>query len=152
MNLYNGYKTSLQLVREKGTDYPAPFEIKNSASVFQLLKERIKYLNREMIIAVLMNTASHVIGVYEVATGTQDSCITDGKEIFKSALLANANRIIVVHNHVTDNCIPSIQDKLLTEKLRKAGKILTIDIIDHLIISPDSYYSFADHNEPCLQG
>ena len=68
------------------------------------------------------------------------------KVIFQIALKANASSLILAHNHPSGNCVPSEADNRLTEKLKKAGEFLDLPILDHLILTSETYYSFADEN------
>jgi DNA repair protein RadC len=79
-----------------------------------------------------------------VSSGGVAGTVADPKLIFGVALKANACSVILVHNHPSDNLKPSNADKMLTEKIKQGGKLLDISVLDHLIISPEGYYSFAD--------
>jgi DNA repair protein RadC len=80
-----------------------------------------------------------------LSKGGVSGTIADVKLIFKNALEHTASSIIVCHNHPSGNLDPSDQDRAITEKIRAAGKILDIGLLDHLIISDNNYYSFADN-------
>ena len=87
----------------------------------------------------------HVLGVYTHTQGVLAGTMCDGRMIFQGALKANAHSIILAHNHPSGNLEPSEMDKELTRKLREAGKLLDIPIVDHLILTESGYVSFADN-------
>jgi DNA repair protein RadC len=85
-----------------------------------------------------------VLGIYEVSTGGMTGTVADPKLIFAAALKGAACGIILAHNHPSNNLKPSISDEQLTTKIKEGGKLLDIKLLDHLIISSEGYYSFAD--------
>ncbi|WP_423147897.1 JAB domain-containing protein [Rubrolithibacter danxiaensis] len=93
---------------------------------------------------MLLNRANRVLGLIEISTGGMSGTIADPKIIFCSAIKAAASGIILVHNHPSGNLKPSEADRQLTRKLKSGGELLDISVLDHLIISSEGYYSFAD--------
>ena len=91
-----------------------------------------------------MNSNNEPLGRYMCTLGLVNQCSVHPREVFKMAVQLSATSIILVHNHPSGNLNPSQADKSLTEKLRDAGKILDINVLDHLIITEESYFSFAD--------
>ena len=87
----------------------------------------------------------HVLGVYTHTQGGLAGTMCDVRMIFQGALKANAQSIILAHNHPSGNLEPSEMDKELTRKLKEAGKLLDIPIIDHLILTDCNYVSLADN-------
>ena len=98
----------------------------------------------EQFKAILLNRAHKVLGIYLVSTGGVSGTAVDPKLVFAAALKANASAIILTHNHPSGNLQPSEADLQLTRKLKEAGKYLELPILDHLIITEEGYYSFAD--------
>jgi DNA repair protein RadC len=98
----------------------------------------------EQFKVLLLNTYNKVLGIFEVSTGGVTGTIADPKIIFSSALKANATGIILAHNHPSGNLQPSTADINLTKKIVGAGELLDIKVLDHLIITSESYYSFRD--------
>ncbi|UIR57463.1 JAB domain-containing protein [Sphingobacterium sp. SRCM116780] len=111
------------------------------AFLFKWDKGLIAY--QEEFKVMLLNSANQVIGILDLAKGAMDSVQVDAKIIFSTALKASARKIILAHNHPSENLIPSIADKKLTSKIIEAGKLLDIEVCDHLIISANKYYSFG---------
>jgi len=93
---------------------------------------------------LLINRAQRVIGIFTASTGGVNGTVVDPRLIFSVAIKALASSIILAHNHPSGNLKPSSADLKLTEKLTQAGKFLEIPVLDHLIISEEGYYSFAD--------
>jgi DNA repair protein RadC len=98
----------------------------------------------EQFKVLLLNRANKVIGLYEVSTGTTTHTVADPRLIFASAIKANACGIILAHNHPSGNLSASQADIQLTTKMKDGGKLLEIQVLDHIIITSESYFSFAD--------
>lgn len=107
-------------------------------------EEKIEFV--EQFKVLLLNRANRVLGVYQLSTGGVSSTVVDTRLIFTSALKSNSSAIIISHNHPSGNIIPSRSDIELTRKIFDAGKYLDISLLDHIIISSDEYYSFADES------
>jgi len=93
---------------------------------------------------MLMNRGGRVLGIFEVSTGGVSGTVADPKLIFSAALKANASSIILAHNHPSGNLKPSNADLELTKKISRAGQLLDINVNDHLIITSEGFYSFAE--------
>lgn len=94
---------------------------------------------------LLLNRANKALGITTVSTGSLSGTIVDVRIIMQYALKGNAHSLIVAHNHPSGNMKPSENDILITQKIKDAGKLLDIPVLDHLILTPDdTYYSFAD--------
>lgn len=105
--------------------------------------ETIEYIEEAKII--LLNRANEILGVYELSKGGISGTVVDIRVILGVALNCNASSLVLIHNHPSGNLQPSEPDKGITKKLRDACKLLDLVLLDHLIISRDSYYSFADN-------
>ena len=99
---------------------------------------------REEFYLLLLNRANRVIGWHCISQGGLDSTVADIRIIFSITLKCIATGIIVAHNHPSGNLKPSETDIALTRKIKEAGKLLDITLFDHIILSNDGYYSFAD--------
>jgi DNA repair protein RadC len=101
---------------------------------------------QEQFVCMYLNPANQVLGIYRAATGGITSTVADIRIILSVALKLLATGIICAHNHPSGNLKPSRQDEELTRKLKEAGKVLGIKLLDHLIVAPSgtSYFSFAD--------
>lgn len=93
---------------------------------------------------ILLDQAKKVIRIVEISDGGIAGTVADQRKIFKTALAHNATAIILCHNHPSGNLKPSDADKKITDKLKRSGELLDIQVIDHLIVGDDRYFSFAD--------
>lgn len=93
---------------------------------------------------LLLNRANAVLGLMGISKGGVSGTVTDVRIILQAALKANASGLIACHNHPSGNLSPSESDNKITQKIKEAGNIMDIQLLDHLIISNESYYSFAD--------
>lgn len=100
----------------------------------------------EQFKVLMLSNSNKVLGVLEISSGGITETVADLRIIFCALLKANATAFIVVHNHPSGKLTPSNPDKLVTKRIRKASKILDIELLDHLIITTEGYYSFADED------
>jgi DNA repair protein RadC len=99
---------------------------------------------RESFAVLLLSRANRILGLRWVSTGGAISTVIDAKIIFQAALMAHSSSIILLHNHPSGQLAASNADISITRKLKEAGEILDITVLDHIIISSDGYYSMAD--------
>lgn len=99
---------------------------------------------KEYFKVMFLNQNQEVLGYTQIAEGGITETSADVRLILQAALLTNATAIILAHNHPSGSLRPSQQDISLTEQVRKAAEIMRIKVLDHLILSDDNYYSFAD--------
>ena len=102
---------------------------------------------REHFVALLVDARTQVVGYYLVATGTGSSCPVGAREVYQAAVIAGAHALVVGHNHPTNDLTPSLEDRAVTQRLKAAGELLGIQVLDHLIIGNESFYSFHEHGE-----
>jgi len=128
--------------------------IKSSEDSYKFIKEVIfdGVEIQEHFIVLYLNNASKVIGYYRHTKGTINSTQVDVEMIVAVALKTLAKKIILSHNHPSGNNLPSVPDKELTGKVKTACKYFDIMVLDHLIVTKDSYYSFADQGDMSLLG
>jgi DNA repair protein RadC len=100
----------------------------------------------EEFVILCLNRANKVLGYSKISQGGLSGTVADPKVIFQVALKSNASSIILCHNHPSGNTKPSDNDIQLTKKLKKAGEFLELNVLDHLIITSDAYFSFADES------
>ncbi|MGY4385645.1 DNA repair protein RadC [Pedobacter sp. UYP24] len=93
---------------------------------------------------LLLSRSNKVLGIATVSSGGTSGTVIDPKNVFQTALMANASFIILAHNHPSGNLKPSQADISLTKKMTDAGKFMDLLLLDHLILAEDSYYSFGD--------
>ena len=104
-------------------------------------------MKQEAFRVILLDTANNVIGEQIVTKGSLNASIVHPREVFKKAITESAAGLILIHNHPSGNTNPSDEDKKVTQNLVKAGSIIGIEIIDHIIIAGQDYYSFVENNE-----
>lgn len=97
----------------------------------------------EQFKVMLLNRSKRVLGICTLTTGSVVGTIADPKQVFAVALKANASEIILAHNHPSGNLIPSKSDEDLTQKMKAAGMLLELKVIDHIIVTVEGFYSFA---------
>ena len=122
-------------------------QINSSSDAYSLLKQvweegKIDFV--EQFKVLLLNRANKVIGLVNVSTGGVSGTVADPKIIYVAAIKANACAIIISHNHPSGQLKPSRADEELTQKIKNAGSFLDIKLLDHLIVSEEAYFSFAD--------
>lgn len=132
--------------RRKTTDKLQKPKISTSRDVYELMKTELSDKITEEFWIILLTRANYVIKKQLISIGGAAQLAVDPKVIFKHALDHHAASIILVHNHPSNTAQPSELDIQLTERLTKGGKILDIPILDHIIFTEDSYFSFADED------
>lgn len=116
-----------------------------SGDAYKLLVDRwpdIDYC--ESFGVILLNRANRVIGLSIISTGGLSGTVADPKKVFQVALKTNSSNVILVHNHPSGSTTPSEADNKLTQKMKDVGIALDLFVIDHIIITTEKYYSFAD--------
>jgi DNA repair protein RadC len=106
----------------------------NPEAVVRLLRDQNRTRNVETVEIVLLNTRRHLIRIEQVSQGTLDTILVHPREVFKSAITASAAAIVLVHNHPSGDPTPSEADIKVTREIIRAGKVLKIDVLDHLIL------------------
>jgi len=119
------------------------FNIAGPQSVYPFLKNLIGFEKIEKFVILYLNSLNKIISYEIIATGTVNQTAVYPREVAKNALNFNAVSVILAHNHPSGNNLPSEQDKILTEKIKEALKLFDIKVLDHLIITKDSYLSFS---------
>lgn len=119
-------------------------KITSSVAAYDLLKVELADLLHEEFYVLYLNRGNFVIEKKQLSIGGMAGTVADGKIIYKTALELNACGMILAHNHPSGNKQPSEQDKRLTKQLKDFGKLVEIEVLDHLIITSETYYSFAD--------
>lgn len=130
--------------RRKGEEYKEKVRITSSNDIYQLIKPELMDLQKEEFWIILLNRANRLIKKEQISSGGVSGTVADPKIIFKAALEQYASSIILVHNHPSGNLKPSQADINLTKKMKDAGVLLEIPILDHIIFSNEGYLSFAD--------
>jgi len=134
----------ISMIREvqiSNPKYRCSEEVARSEFAQNLLKS-----DREKFICLHLNIKNQITSFEVVSTGSLVSSIVHPREVYKGAILSNAASVIFMHNHPSGDPEPSIDDMEITNRLKKAGDILGIDVLDHIIVSSGGFYSFRQHN------
>lgn len=118
--------------------------ITNPSDVAALVAGELRTLKQECFYVVLLNTRSEILGVRRVFVGTLDSAPAHPREVFRPAIKMAAKVVILVHNHPSGDPDPSAEDLELTERMVRAGKVVGIRVIDHVIVGRDGYRSLKE--------
>lgn len=119
-------------------------KIESPESVFNLLKNEIGNKKKESFYILSLTTRNNLISVDKVSTGTLSASLAHPREVFLPAIKNSASTVIIAHNHPSEDTQPSEDDLKITKRLTEAGKILGIDVVDHIIVSRTNYFSFKD--------
>jgi DNA repair protein RadC len=115
--------------------------VRSPEDALKEVKARLKGKKKEHFLTILLDTRNHVIGVVPISVGSLDSSLVHPREVFKEALSASAASVIFVHNHPSGDPRPSEDDIKLTQRLVEAGKIMGVEVLDHVIIADSAYAS-----------
>jgi DNA repair protein RadC len=147
--MVNIQKFSLRIVKESGGRYDIDKYVRNPFQARDLFVEVVELDRRaeEVFAIATLDVKNKVTGVFEVSTGTLTSSLVTPREVFKRAILQNAAGIVLAHNHPSGVADASSDDISITKKLQKAGKIMGINVVDHIIIgSRDNFISMQEEN------
>lgn len=136
------FEISRRLIRETSSNKNKNIIIKSPKDIYSLLKDKIANFHKEYFMVASLDNRNKVISVDIVSIGTLSSSLIHPRETFETAIKNHAALIIICHNHPSGELKPSQDDLVVTENLIKAGKLLGIEIADHLIISKEGYFSF----------
>jgi len=133
---------ALELGKRRNNHLCAP--VKNSADIVPFVKN-YAVCKKEHFLLVTLNGGHEIIQIHVVSVGTLNRTLIHPREIFSTAMKEDAAAIIVCHNHPSGNSQPSEEDILVTHNLEKVGEIMGIELLDHIIVCRDSYFSFMDN-------
>lgn len=118
--------------------------ILHSKDIADFLRAKLQYMNREVFMVVFLNRANKVNHYEIISEGGITGTVADPRIILKKALEYDAVNVILCHNHPSGSLKPSRQDEELTQKIKEAAKYFDIKVLDHIIVSDEGYFSFAD--------
>jgi len=133
-------------VREKVQEYEAT--LSSPQKVHEFAKNAIWKVGEPVVEefwVVLLNVRNKVVGSSMVSRGTINECPVTPRDVLLPAILTGAANVVLLHNHPSGDPTPSEEDKLLTQRVYEASKILGVKMLDHVIIAGDNYFSFRDH-------
>lgn len=118
--------------------------ITSSVDIYELFHPLMADLPTEEFWVLLLNRSNRVIDKVRISSGGIDQTTADVRTILREALLARATQMVLIHNHPSGNIQPSQEDKRITERIKGAGRLMNISVIDHVIVTDGAYYSFND--------
>src|SRR5215469_14826884 len=133
----------VSLVREGRLPYSKE-RIRSAAIASTILHTYLADVDREHFVILLLGQKNQVIGIHTVSIGSLTASVVHPRETFKAAILANAAAIICGHQHLSGDPQPSREDRAITQRLVESGKLLGINVLDHVIVGDGRYFSFAD--------
>ena len=130
--------------RRRSSEVLIKKKITSSQDAFEIFQSHISDIQHEEFWVIFISRSNHIIKTCSISEGGMVGTVVDPKKLFKLALENNATSMILGHNHPSGNIQPSEADIKLTKKIKNAGEMLEIMILDHLIIGDEKFYSFAD--------
>jgi DNA repair protein RadC len=134
----------LELSRRLARPAGARAQIESADDAAALVRMELMFLDHEEMHLLLLDSSSHVVGYIKSYKGTVNSSVLRAAEIFRPAIVRNCPRVIVCHNHPSGNPEPSLEDIAVTEQLVQAGKVLDIELLDHLVLGNPGYISLRE--------
>ncbi len=143
------FKTLFWTFKDTSLKYPEYSEIPKKKitspkDFYDLFNPIMKEESKEVFLVAWLSSSNRVQGFEIVSSGTLSSAVVDPRAVFRSAIVANAANLIVAHNHPSGNLEPSNEDISLTKKLVEVGKLIEIQIFDHIIFAGEYYTSFVE--------
>jgi len=139
-------KACFELGKREDLEPPdlVPFDIKNPEAVVKAIRASVQDKAKEHFKLILLNSRNRVIGISTISIGTLTTSLVHPREVFKEAIMHSAASVVLAHNHPSGDPDPSEDDLKITKKLVESGKILGIEVIDHIIIGKIAHYSFRE--------
>ncbi|PKE65705.1 DNA repair protein RadC [Macrococcoides caseolyticum] len=134
---------SIQMVKEKVMWY-SERKVSSPENAAKIMREFVGSSDREVFIVLSLNTKNEPTHIEKVSVGSLNASIIHPREVFKSAILSNAANIILGHNHPSGHPQPSYEDIEATKRLYEVGKLIGIDVLDHIIFTDDSFISLKE--------
>lgn len=141
--MYRLTQYKVALVKDSSTLTDGSKRIGTVADVIAIAQD-MKLLDREQLRCIYVNARHNVIGWEVISQGSLTASIAHPREIFKGAILASAAGVILVHNHPSGDPSPSDEDVRLTKRIAECGRILGIELLDHIVIAENGNYSFKN--------
>ena len=123
-------------------EYEDNFYVAMDAKIYEYVKNKLMFEQQEKVLVLCLNSRLEVIKEKTVFIGSNNISIISSRELFKEALICGSSRIVIIHNHPSGNPEPSVEDIEATKKIFSIAKKLDIEVVDHLIIGRNKFYSF----------
>ncbi|NOZ58418.1 MAG: JAB domain-containing protein [Euryarchaeota archaeon] len=135
------FELARRVAEERGEERPA---IRSSGDAFRLLYPRMAQLRVEVFAGMYLNSRNRLLRLRDISRGGLEASVVQPREVFRIALQESATRVIVAHNHPSGDPEPSEQDIAITKTLKRAGELLGIELLDHIIVGDGRYVSLRD--------
>ena len=139
--------SALEMSRRLATKTGEKVHISCPGDAANYMMPKLRYETHEYFVVIMLNTKNRIIDTKTIAEGSLTSAVVHPREAYSPAVIRHAAVIIAIHNHPSGDPYPSSEDKKLTESLDKAGEVLGIPLMDHIIIGDGKYYSFKEHGD-----
>lgn len=138
----------LRIVKEKSGRYDIDRKITGPTDIHRVAVEVLELdtYTEEVFSIITLDTKNKITGTFIVSQGTINASLVHPREVFKRALMQNASAIILLHNHPSGDPHPSKEDVNITRRLAEAGKLIGVEVLDHVIIGDNNYVSFKEMN------
>ncbi|ODS31332.1 MAG: DNA repair protein RadC [Candidatus Scalindua rubra] len=137
-------KAAFELARRNEEITEEQISLKSHQDVIKLVKQRLKDKKKEHFLILCLDTRSNLIKISNISTGTLDTNLVHPREVFKEAIQSLSSSIILAHNHPSGDPEPSDADIDITKRILKTGKVIGIDVLDHIIIANNKSLSFKE--------
>ncbi len=134
---------SIKLVKENSVIYKNR-KIGSPSDAVELIRRFIESSDRELLIVCCLDTKNQPTAIHTVSIGSLNSSIVHPREVFKTAILSNSASIIIFHNHPSGDPFPSTEDISITTRLKECGKIIGIELLDHIIVGDNKFVSIKE--------
>jgi DNA repair protein RadC len=134
-------KAAIELGRRMGLDIQSKPTIKSPEDVKNIVMEEMRYFDREHFRVMYLDRKGGLLAMEDISIGGLHSSMAHSREVFKNAIKKSANSVILIHNHPSGDVTPSREDIEVTKRLLEAGKIIGIEVLDHIIVGESSYCS-----------
>ena len=137
---------SIRMCKDESIDY-GKRSIGSSTDAYVLFKEMLSGCDREKLLVAAVDTKNRPTAIEICSVGTLNSSLVHPREIFKMSILSNANKIIIGHNHPSGVVDPSFEDDEITRRLKEAGRVLGIELMDHIIVGDQGFFSYREQGK-----
>jgi DNA repair protein RadC len=120
------------------------YTVRSPEDAAKVLMQEIGEEDREVFMVLVLNTKNMITAIHRCHVGSINASIAHPREIYKAAILNNGASIVIGHNHPSNNCQPSNEDLQVTKRLVEAGKLLGIEVLDHIIVGENSFISLKE--------
>lgn len=124
-------------------------EVSNPGMICDLMKEKYKIQEKadEYVYMMAFNQKMKILGIFEISHGTGNASLMDARGVFMRAVYVGAQNIMLIHNHPSGEMQQSKEDEMVTKRIKDAGVLMGIPLIDHIIIGKEAYYSFRENQK-----